>query len=208
MSESSRIASPEMSLSELRERATQVMEEVERRLRELELKDQRAAAMEERMKEQAARCEDRVRLNVGGQVFETHKSNLLRFEGSYFHGMLSGGQWRPDPTGCYFIDASPALFHFVMDALRGEPVLVDGLSRGETQRLRSLFDYFQLPCPDSLLSSAAPAPDTSSTLVSRKSHPGCRARPPAAPGNRVPVRPSAAVEALPPPVPPVYEELP
>ena len=166
-------ANPEMmSLAELRLRVNQVVEEMERRLQDLEVKELRTAALEAKMREQALRCEDRVRLNVGGQVFETHKSNLLRYEGSYFHGMLTGGEWRPDESGCYFIDASPSLFQHVMDVLRGEPLMVDGLSRVEVQRLRTLFDYFQLPCPDSL--GAPTAADPTAALARRG--PGNRTR--------------------------------
>lgn len=142
----------ESAFPELRAQADQLIEAMERRLEDLERREQRAEALDARMREAAARCEDRVRLNVGGQVFETHKSNLLRFEGSFFHGMLCGGQWRPDESGCFFIDANPSLFGHVMDVLRGEPLLADGLTRGEVQRLRALFDYLLLPCPDALTS--------------------------------------------------------
>jgi hypothetical protein len=37
-----------------------------------------------------------VKLNVGGRIFAIPKDTLLRYEGSYFHAMLSREQWKPD----------------------------------------------------------------------------------------------------------------
>ncbi|RHY43672.1 hypothetical protein DYB26_012177 [Aphanomyces astaci] len=37
-----------------------------------------------------------IKLNVGGRIFAIPKETLLKFEGSYFHAMLSQNNWKPD----------------------------------------------------------------------------------------------------------------
>jgi hypothetical protein len=46
---------------------------------------------------------DMITLNVGGTLFVTTKSTLLRIEGSYFHAMFASGAWLPNEKGNYIL---------------------------------------------------------------------------------------------------------
>ncbi|OQR84861.1 hypothetical protein ACHHYP_12599 [Achlya hypogyna] len=86
-----------------------------------------------------------VKLNVGGRIFAIPKDTLLRFEGSYFHAMLSSERWKPDlDNDAYFIDADPTLFEYVMTYMREGDLSCEGLPPLKKQRLMKTLDYLNL----------------------------------------------------------------
>ncbi|KDO28588.1 hypothetical protein SPRG_06444 [Saprolegnia parasitica CBS 223.65] len=86
-----------------------------------------------------------IKLNVGGRIFAVPKETLLRFEGSYFHAMLSNERWKPDlDNDAYFIDADPTLFEYVMTYLREGDLSCEGLPPLKKQRLMKTLDYLNL----------------------------------------------------------------
>jgi hypothetical protein len=93
---------------------------------------------------------DKVTLDVGGRTFSTFKETLMRFEGSYFYGMLNSGQFLPGPDGTYFIDRSPAHFEMIMDYLRKGEFTKLELNDVQIYELRNEFDYYLLPIPQEL----------------------------------------------------------
>jgi hypothetical protein len=93
-----------------------------------------------------AALSNRIVLNVGGQRFETSKSNLLRFPNSYFTGLLSEtAKWKPDNDGSYFIDRSPEGFPAVLEYLRGNDDFLEAVSKKVKPLVLSHLDYFALP---------------------------------------------------------------
>jgi hypothetical protein len=44
-----------------------------------------------------------VKLNVGGTKYATTRSNLLRVEGGFFHGMLESDTWAPNSDGTLIV---------------------------------------------------------------------------------------------------------
>ena len=72
---------------------------IEDRIRFLERKEERMVQLGLRMAENAAAANARIKLDIGGKIFATQKTNLLKFEGSYFHAMLSSGHWQPNEEG-------------------------------------------------------------------------------------------------------------
>ncbi|ETW02819.1 hypothetical protein, variant [Aphanomyces invadans] len=86
-----------------------------------------------------------VKLNVGGRIFALPKDTLLKYEGSYFHAMLSQSKWKPDlDNDAYFIDADPTLFEYVMTYLREGDLSCEGLPPLKKQRLMKTLDYLNL----------------------------------------------------------------
>ncbi|OQR85560.1 hypothetical protein ACHHYP_11693 [Achlya hypogyna] len=114
-------------------------------------------AMQARMQEHAATAATMVTLNVGGTLFATAKTNLLRDEGSYFYTMLASETWQPNADGAYFIDVDPRQFPHVMAYLRSGEWDITGLGALDCKQLFRLIDYLQLPSPfpvwDALFSS-------------------------------------------------------
>ena len=51
------------------------------------------------MNSNAQKAKQKIRLEVGGQIFVTSKSTLLSVEGTYFYALLSSGKWEPDEDG-------------------------------------------------------------------------------------------------------------
>ena len=93
----------------------------------------------------------RVRLNVGGQVFETSKPTLLAEPGSMFYALIHSGAFVPDAqTGDFFIDRDPKFFgvllHYLRDNRRDGHLNLDmdDLSPAGKEMLRSDVEYYQL----------------------------------------------------------------
>ena len=60
-------------------------------------------SLENKIAETANPVKNEIALNVGGKIFTTTKSTLMKCEGSYFYAMLGSGQFKPNETGNYFI---------------------------------------------------------------------------------------------------------
>jgi len=98
-----------------------------------------------KIRENEAAKEKRIVLNVGGRSYAASKEIFLRWEGTYFHGLVSGGHWTPDDDGRHYIDRDPMHFDRIMTSLRtGEAVDFSGLSTTEGRRLAEEIDYYQL----------------------------------------------------------------
>lgn len=62
---------------------------------------------------------EKVRLNVGGQIFETSTGTLRRDESSLLACMVSKNlALKPEPDGSYFIDRDPSHFRYILNYLR------------------------------------------------------------------------------------------
>jgi len=61
-----------------------------------------------------------IKLNVGGQVFETELSTLLKYKSSYLAKIFETDimENNPDPTRMYYIDEDPQIFKFILCWLR------------------------------------------------------------------------------------------
>jgi hypothetical protein len=89
---------------------------------------------------------NRIKLDVGGQIFATSVSTLTSEKGSFFEAMFSG-RWEPKPEddGCYFIDRAPTVFGHILNYLRGQLPTLDMLSTKELQLLKEDAEFYQLP---------------------------------------------------------------
>lgn len=65
----------------------------------MQAKEEQLKKLEKLMEENAAKAKNKIKLEVGGQLFATSKSTLLRIPNTYFHAMLSNGKWQPDEDG-------------------------------------------------------------------------------------------------------------
>ncbi|ETV89101.1 hypothetical protein H257_00478 [Aphanomyces astaci] len=89
-----------------------------------------------------------VMLDVGGTMFKTSKSMLLRMEGSYFHALLGSGLWKPDSAGdAYFLDLDPHLFRHVLTFLQTGEVSTSGFSDIECAEFEAMLEYLKLIVP-------------------------------------------------------------
>lgn len=124
---------------------------VDAKLKLLEEKERKCDAMLARVKMNQSASKAKIRVNVGGKVFEASRDVFLRHENSYFHALLGSTLWKPDKDGMYFIDRDPEHFGRILESLRSsEPVDCKGLPPEEVERLRLELDYYQLPAPSSL----------------------------------------------------------
>eukprot|EP01006_Ploeotia_vitrea_P056043 TRINITY_DN68057_c1_g1_i7.p1 TRINITY_DN68057_c1_g1~~TRINITY_DN68057_c1_g1_i7.p1 ORF type:complete len:299 (-),score=37.42 TRINITY_DN68057_c1_g1_i7:63-959(-) len=87
-----------------------------------------------------------VKLNVGGQKFQTSQETLLSVHESFFWCMLHSGDWKPDEEhGAYFIDRSPTAFPLILESLRQQkPVSTEHLSKFEEDMLNNDLDFYGL----------------------------------------------------------------
>jgi hypothetical protein len=94
----------------------------------------------------AQKGSERIKLDVGGQIFATSLSTLTSQKGSFFEAMFSG-RWEPkvEDDGCYFIDRDPTVFKHILNYLRGQLPTLDVLSSQELQLLQEDAQFYQLP---------------------------------------------------------------
>ena len=85
-----------------------------------------------------------ITLNVGGKLYQTKRSTLERYQGSFFPRLLEGDD--PDirnKEGHYLIDRDGETFRYVLNFLRcGRLVLPDGFQ--EYELLKCEADFFEL----------------------------------------------------------------
>ena len=68
---------------------------------------------------------EKVTLDVGGKLFATTKSTLLKQPGTFFHILLSDeSEIKPDAYGIYFIDRSYAFFELILNLTIFSAVIV------------------------------------------------------------------------------------
>ena len=92
--------------------------------------------------------EDKIRLDIGGQVFVTSLDTLTKIPGSLFDSMFSG-RWstKVDSDGSFFIDRDPTVFSFLLNFLREYPNIFmrrSHLSDVQVQLLRRDADFYRI----------------------------------------------------------------
>jgi len=86
-----------------------------------------------------------IQLNVGGQLFTTSLTTLRRFEGSFFHNLVSGKVDVLKDGAPIFIDRDPFVFRHVLNFLRGEEMHFLRLNATERAALLDDTAFYQLP---------------------------------------------------------------
>jgi hypothetical protein len=98
---------------------------------------------------------NKVRLNVGGQIFVTTYSTLTRTK-SMLARMFSGlFPLEKESDGTYFIDRDPATFSHILNYLRDGSIFVKGMDNNLKQALLREAKYYQIYGLVSLLQSDA-----------------------------------------------------
>ena len=123
---------------------------------ELELKRRKLAAEREAL--DAKVHSNIIRLNVGGQIFDTTQETLLSARSSFFARLLDTGEGpgheargaARDADGRLFLDRSPAGFQLVLEWLRGS-LDVGSLDKEKKESLLGEATYYDLPRLVSLL---------------------------------------------------------
>jgi hypothetical protein len=132
---------------ELQDKAFHLSKQVEERYSLLEAKEKRWKFLKGQMKKDAAKAKHKIRLEIGGKIFTTSKSSLLRVEGTYFHAMLSSGKWQPDEDGVYFVDRNPKYFDRILDYLRTGELSLEGLDTVAIHKLEKDLEYYMIEMP-------------------------------------------------------------
>mmetsp|Transcript_106841 Transcript_106841/g.287600 ORF Transcript_106841/g.287600 Transcript_106841/m.287600 type:complete len:250 (+) Transcript_106841:170-919(+) len=98
----------------------------------------------------AAPASDRVMLNIGGTRFSTTRMTLLSEPNTYFHALLSSGNFAPDEHGEFFIDRNPLIFEHILDYWRQNrrdgwlAVAVKLLSSNEQNLLANDIEFYNI----------------------------------------------------------------
>jgi hypothetical protein len=87
---------------------------------------------------------DRVKFNIGGQIFETARSTLLKYPDSVLAKHIAP-PWQPDAEGIYFFDRDPNVFGAVVgfyrtNTLERPPTVSRSLWKAE-------LDYWEISIP-------------------------------------------------------------
>lgn len=108
----------EETMAELRRQQEALFAEARQALANVHEKEMQWAAILDDMAQQASKLKSRVRLNMGGKIFETSRSNLMLFEGSLFYALICCGEWTIGNDGAYFIDRNPVYFDHILRFVR------------------------------------------------------------------------------------------
>eukprot|EP01006_Ploeotia_vitrea_P056031 TRINITY_DN68057_c1_g1_i1.p1 TRINITY_DN68057_c1_g1~~TRINITY_DN68057_c1_g1_i1.p1 ORF type:complete len:306 (-),score=35.82 TRINITY_DN68057_c1_g1_i1:40-957(-) len=110
--------------------------------------DEHCAALNKKIEETHKQSTEHkiVKLNIGGQKFQTSQDTLLNVHENFFWCMLHSGDWKPDEEhGEYFIDRSPTAFPLILESLRQQkPVSTEHLSKFEEDMLNKDLDFYGL----------------------------------------------------------------
>lgn len=85
-----------------------------------------------------------IKLNIGGQIFETTKSTLLSIQDTYFTGMLDESHEfsKTLKDGTYFIDRDNKYFGYILKFLRNGMINIDGLKYCELKDIVDEAEYY------------------------------------------------------------------
>eukprot|EP00931_Biecheleriopsis_adriatica_P030080 TRINITY_DN17750_c0_g1_i1.p1 TRINITY_DN17750_c0_g1~~TRINITY_DN17750_c0_g1_i1.p1 ORF type:complete len:333 (+),score=73.56 TRINITY_DN17750_c0_g1_i1:72-1070(+) len=124
---------------------TEVGKEIEERMQLVKEREDKLAEVEAKMAENVAAAKDKVKLDVGGRIFSTAKSTLLKCEGTYFNALLSSGEFQPEDGDSYFIDRDPTFFDRILASVRsGKEVDKSGLLPPQVRALEDEMDYYMM----------------------------------------------------------------
>lgn len=90
--------------------------------------------------------DERVRLNVGGRIFETYGSTLAAYPTTLLGAMFASdnaGLRRPDASGCYFFDRDPDSFGVILNFYRTHQIIIP--PHVSADLVLADIEYFQLP---------------------------------------------------------------
>jgi WD40 repeat protein len=90
---------------------------------------------------------EKIKLNIGGTIFETTLQTITSDKESFFTGMFSEEfGHKCDEKGEYFIDRNPLQFSTILDHLRGVDVTnrITRLSRDEFEQLEAEIDFYNI----------------------------------------------------------------
>lgn len=89
---------------------------------------------------------EKIRLNVGGKIFETFKSTLTKEKPSFFSALFSEQfAQKPDEKGEYFIDRNPWAFSLILEYFRTNILNMSHLTPQEKSTLELEIDFYQIP---------------------------------------------------------------
>jgi hypothetical protein len=85
---------------------------------------------------------DRVKLNISGQLFEIRASHCTK--NPFFRGLMCQAFAQPDPSGFFYLDRDPQYMHVIFDMLRKGGVDLSAYSDFELAQIRKEADYFMM----------------------------------------------------------------
>ena len=127
---------------------------IEARIQVHEAKEQNWDEGLARVQTYAARATEKIKLDIGGQIFAASKSLLVSFKDSFFSALLSSGRWLPGQDGCYFVDRTPTVYFATMiHFMRTGQFEIQHFTETQRSLLEEEFDFFQIPLPISFATS-------------------------------------------------------
>eukprot|EP01006_Ploeotia_vitrea_P053522 TRINITY_DN67797_c0_g1_i1.p1 TRINITY_DN67797_c0_g1~~TRINITY_DN67797_c0_g1_i1.p1 ORF type:complete len:241 (+),score=38.36 TRINITY_DN67797_c0_g1_i1:20-742(+) len=88
----------------------------------------------------------RIKLNVGGKIFETTKKVLTKHKDTFFFNLFRSDDLQTDDADGIFIDRSPHFFDVILDWFRTDKLFLDVLTLkpAELERFKDDLEYYRL----------------------------------------------------------------
>jgi len=90
-------------------------------------------------------AKQKIVLNIGGHIFATTKSVLLKEQDTFFYGMLRSGNFQADENGEYFVDRDPTYFRIILEWMRHSKFLIESFdSKKEEEAFWDEVDFYRV----------------------------------------------------------------
>ena len=105
----------------------------------------------EQVEKSYSKFQNRIKLDIGGTVFNTTKETLTKIENTYFYVLITNADnFKANEDGSYFVDRDPSVFGRILNFLRDGKINLEGMTSGMFDLLKKDLDFYCIPPPKEL----------------------------------------------------------
>jgi BTB/POZ domain/WD domain, G-beta repeat len=141
----SEITDTKVKVNETIEYWQNVLDELDRRAKEYETLLMTFKAREAEDKKGRDSVESAIKLNLRGQVFDTTKDTIVKFNNTYFTTLILSPSFELDEDGEFFIDRNSHCFDRILEYMSTGELSTGGLNSYDKGCLYDNLKYFKIP---------------------------------------------------------------
>ena len=128
-----------------------ILSDIKSRIGDLNFFEESHESLLRKIEKDFKKCQNIVKLDIGGKVFKVSKEILMSIDNTYFYGLLANcDKFQTQSDGSFFIDRNPRVFDKILDYFRYGKLEVQELTDVNIDMLKDDFDYYCIPLPKEL----------------------------------------------------------